>query len=131
MRLTAPTRRDEYLAYDYVGAPIQRPASTRPGCAGAVPVRVVDARASAGAGRDAGAKRRLQPAQPAPHAGAGRSPAHPGRGAAAPTWWAAIRRMQWQHDALLEDVRFSGVLRPALEAVGLRFAPVELARSRD
>lgn len=38
-------------------------------------------------------------------------------------------RMQWQHDALLEDVQLSGVLRPALEAVGLRFAPVEVARS--
>lgn len=38
-------------------------------------------------------------------------------------------RMQWQFDVLLEDVQLSGVLRPALEAVGIRFAPVELARS--
>lgn len=38
-------------------------------------------------------------------------------------------QMHWQHDALLEDVQLTGVLRPALEAVGLRFAPVEVARS--
>jgi SAM-dependent methyltransferase len=38
-------------------------------------------------------------------------------------------RMHWQHNALLEDVQLSGVLRPALEAVGMRFAPLELARS--
>lgn len=37
--------------------------------------------------------------------------------------------MHWQHNALLEDVQLSGVLRPALEAVGMRFAPLELARS--
>ena len=36
--------------------------------------------------------------------------------------------MRWHHNALLEDVQLSGVLRPALEAVGLRFAPLELAR---
>lgn len=36
--------------------------------------------------------------------------------------------MHWYHDALLEDVQISGVLRPALEAVGIRFAPVEVAR---
>ncbi|HEX7868391.1 MAG TPA: DUF5672 family protein [Variovorax sp.] len=38
-------------------------------------------------------------------------------------------RMHWQHNALLEDVQLSGVLRPALEAAGMRFAPLELARS--
>ncbi|SFO69103.1 Glycosyltransferase family 17 [Variovorax sp. OK605] len=38
-------------------------------------------------------------------------------------------KMHWQHNALLEDVQLSGVLRPALEAVGMRFAPLELARS--
>ncbi|CAA2102645.1 DUF5672 family protein [Variovorax paradoxus] len=38
-------------------------------------------------------------------------------------------RMHWDHNALLEDVQLSGVLRPALEAVGMRFAPLELARS--
>ncbi|MFH0134322.1 DUF5672 family protein [Variovorax sp. VaC1] len=38
-------------------------------------------------------------------------------------------RMHWQHNALLEDVQLSGVLRPALEAVGMRFAPLDLARS--
>nr|WP_233101727.1 DUF5672 family protein [Variovorax sp. IB41] len=38
-------------------------------------------------------------------------------------------RMHWQHNALLEDVQLSGVLRPTLEAVGMRFAPLELARS--
>jgi len=38
-------------------------------------------------------------------------------------------RMHWQHNALHEDVQLSGVLRPALEAVGIRFAPLELARS--
>ena len=37
--------------------------------------------------------------------------------------------MHWQHNALLEDVQLSGVLRPALEAVGVRFAPLEVARS--
>lgn len=37
-------------------------------------------------------------------------------------------RMHWHHNALLEDVQLSGVLRPALEAVGLRFAPLALAR---
>jgi len=37
-------------------------------------------------------------------------------------------RMHWHHKALLEDVQLSGVLRPALEAVGMRFAPLELAR---
>ena len=37
-------------------------------------------------------------------------------------------RMHWEHNALLEDVQLSGVLRPALEAVGMRFAPLELAR---
>ena len=36
--------------------------------------------------------------------------------------------MRWHHNALLEDVQLSGVLRPALEAAGLRFAPLELAR---
>jgi SAM-dependent methyltransferase len=36
--------------------------------------------------------------------------------------------MHWRHNALLEDVQLSGVLRPALEAVGMRFAPLELAR---
>jgi len=36
--------------------------------------------------------------------------------------------MHWNHNALLEDVQLSGVLRPALEAVGMRFAPLELAR---
>ena len=36
--------------------------------------------------------------------------------------------MHWEHNALLEDVQLSGVLRPALEAVGMRFAPLELAR---
>ena len=38
-------------------------------------------------------------------------------------------KMHWQHNALLEDVQLSGMLRPALEAVGMRFAPLELARS--
>lgn len=38
-------------------------------------------------------------------------------------------KMRWQNNALLEDVQLSGVLRPALEAVGMRFAPLELARS--
>lgn len=38
-------------------------------------------------------------------------------------------RMHWQHNALNEDVQLSGVLRPALEAVGIRFAPLALARS--
>jgi hypothetical protein len=38
-------------------------------------------------------------------------------------------KMHWQHNALLEDVQLSGVLRPALEAAGMRFAPLELARS--
>ena len=38
-------------------------------------------------------------------------------------------RMHWDHNALLEDVQLSGVLRPALEAVGMRFAPLELARA--
>ncbi|MCR6479460.1 hypothetical protein NU688_25100 [Variovorax sp. ZS18.2.2] len=38
-------------------------------------------------------------------------------------------KMHWQHNALLEDVQLSGVLRPALEAVGMRFAPLEMARS--
>jgi hypothetical protein len=38
-------------------------------------------------------------------------------------------KMHWQHNALLEDVQLSGVLRPALEAVGMRFAPLEVARS--
>lgn len=37
-------------------------------------------------------------------------------------------KMHWQHNALLEDVQLSGVLRPALEAAGLRFASLELAR---
>ncbi|MBB4219922.1 DUF5672 family protein [Variovorax guangxiensis] len=37
-------------------------------------------------------------------------------------------KMHWEHNALLEDVQLSGVLRPALEAVGMRFAPLELAR---
>ncbi len=37
-------------------------------------------------------------------------------------------RMHWHHNPLLEDVQLTGVLRPALEARGLRFAPVELAR---
>jgi hypothetical protein len=37
-------------------------------------------------------------------------------------------KMHWQHNALLEDVQLSGVLRPALEAVGMRFAPLALAR---
>ncbi|WP_418119419.1 DUF5672 family protein [Variovorax sp. 350MFTsu5.1] len=36
--------------------------------------------------------------------------------------------MHWNHNALLEDVQLSGVLRPALEVVGMRFAPLELAR---
>lgn len=38
-------------------------------------------------------------------------------------------KMRWRNNALLEDVQLSGVLRPALEAVGMRFAPLELARS--
>jgi hypothetical protein len=38
-------------------------------------------------------------------------------------------RMHWQHNALLEDVQLTGVLRPALEAAGIRFAPLEVARS--
>ena len=37
-------------------------------------------------------------------------------------------RMYWHNDALLEDVQLSGVLRPALEAKGLRFAPWDIAR---
>lgn len=37
-------------------------------------------------------------------------------------------RMQWANDALQEDVQLSAVLRPALEAEGIRFAPLELAR---
>ena len=37
--------------------------------------------------------------------------------------------MHWHHKPLLEDVQLSGVLRPALEAVGMRFAPLEVARS--
>lgn len=36
--------------------------------------------------------------------------------------------MRWQHNALLEDVQLSGLLRPALEAAGMRYAPIELAR---
>jgi len=37
-------------------------------------------------------------------------------------------RMFWHNNALLEDVQLTAVLRPALEAVGVRFAPLELAR---
>jgi hypothetical protein len=36
--------------------------------------------------------------------------------------------MRWHHHALLEDVQLSGLLRPALEKVGMRFAPLALAR---
>jgi hypothetical protein len=36
--------------------------------------------------------------------------------------------MHWHHNPLLEDVQLSGVLRPSLEAVGMRFAPLDLAR---
>ena len=38
-------------------------------------------------------------------------------------------RMRWDNNALLEDVQLSGVLRPALQAVGMRFAPIDVARS--
>lgn len=40
----------------------------------------------------------------------------------------APMRMRWSNDALLEDVQLTGVLRPELEAAGLRFAPLEVAR---
>ncbi|VTU16379.1 DUF5672 family protein [Variovorax sp. PBL-E5] len=36
--------------------------------------------------------------------------------------------MHWKHRPLLEDVQLSGVLRPALEDAGLRFASVDVAR---
>lgn len=36
-------------------------------------------------------------------------------------------RMYWHNDVLLEDVQLSGVLRTALEAKGLRFAPLDIA----
>ncbi|SAL48371.1 hypothetical protein AWB74_02214 [Caballeronia arvi] len=36
-------------------------------------------------------------------------------------------RMSWFNDATHEDVQLSGVLRPELEAVGLRFPPLEVA----
>lgn len=36
-------------------------------------------------------------------------------------------RMYWHNDVLLEDVQLSGVLRSALEAEGLRFAPLDIA----
>lgn len=36
--------------------------------------------------------------------------------------------MHWHNSDLMEDVQLTGVLRPALEAVGIRFAPLELAR---
>ena len=38
-------------------------------------------------------------------------------------------RMRWHNNALLEDVQLSGVLRPALEKIGMRFASIETARS--
>jgi SAM-dependent methyltransferase len=38
-------------------------------------------------------------------------------------------RMRWDNNALLEDVQLSGVLRPALQAVGMRFAPIDIARA--
>jgi hypothetical protein len=37
-------------------------------------------------------------------------------------------QMHWQHNALLEDVQLTGVLRGALQDAGIRFAPLELAR---
>lgn len=40
----------------------------------------------------------------------------------------AALQMLWLHDELNEDVQLSGILRPALEAAGLRFAPTALAR---
>jgi hypothetical protein len=36
-------------------------------------------------------------------------------------------RMYWHNDLLLEDVQLSGVLRPALETKGLRYAPLNVA----
>ncbi|MGC4008480.1 MAG: DUF5672 family protein [Pseudomonas sp.] len=36
--------------------------------------------------------------------------------------------MRWASDAPLEDVQLTALLRPALEAAGLRFAPLALAR---
>lgn len=36
-------------------------------------------------------------------------------------------RMHWHNDVLLEDVQLSGLLRPALEIKGLRFAPLDVA----
>ncbi|GGA51255.1 DUF5672 family protein [Dyella nitratireducens] len=36
-------------------------------------------------------------------------------------------RMYWHNDVLLEDVQLSGVLRSALEMKGLRFAPLHIA----
>lgn len=36
-------------------------------------------------------------------------------------------RMYWHNDVLLEDVQLSGLLRPALETKGLRFAPLDVA----
>ncbi|MEB0056919.1 MULTISPECIES: DUF5672 family protein [unclassified Variovorax] len=38
-------------------------------------------------------------------------------------------RMRWHNNALLEDVQLSGVLRPALEKIGMRFASIDTARS--
>jgi hypothetical protein len=37
-------------------------------------------------------------------------------------------RMEWPEDSLLEDVQLTGVLRPALEIKGFRFAPLDIAK---
>lgn len=38
-------------------------------------------------------------------------------------------QMYWHNDAVNEDVQLSGILRPQLETKGIRFAPLALARS--
>jgi hypothetical protein len=132
--------RDEYLRYDYIGAPIH--------------LARIDTAAGEGEGESAVAQVQWQ------RGFAWSTPEHPwGQGATpvqnggfslrsqrlmrALVEHPQIRvqvpppdfvggeplRMQWHNDALLEDVQLTGVLRPALEAAGLRFAPNEVARS--
>ena len=46
----------------------------------------------------------------------------------APDWFSeSLLQFGWTGDVLNEDVQLSGVLRPQLEALGLRFAPLEVA----
>lgn len=122
--------RDDYLAYDYVGAPIHlaridTPEGVRwsrqfawstpehPLGQGATPVQ--------NGGFSLRSQRLMRALVDHPHIRVEVPPPDVVGG--------DPLRMQWRNDALLEDVQLSGVLRPALEAVGIRFAPVEVARS--